>query len=811
MRIQLQKLIHIFLFLGSCILYSCSATRHLKEDEILLRKTNIEIKSPISYSERSNLKDGLNYLLPQKPNTYLFGLFPYKVWLYNLNYNTYQADSSNFQIKSRFVESPVIFDRSYIQITTERMANYLKNEGFYYATIHQQLKVKNKKAKLKYQINTGTNYLVDTLKYNILDTALAPLENEIKSNSLFVSGSPYNNTLAGSERSRIANEVRNHGYYTFSTESISFELDTLNKNRRPNRGNMIERIFNVITFKKRHPQPTLNIKTIIQPPAKNEAVQKYYIQKIIVYPDFKDSTDFRNTKMQIENLNNIEFHFHKKYVNHPVIEKKIFLRPGKAYSEADYNKTIRELNDLGIFQYVRLFVSTNNTSSRNGKADSLMTIYIIMNPGKKYDFNTNFEVSGGDLYTIGSAINLSISDRNLLKGANNLTTSLNYGIELSQHKGLDQPFFKQFYFSSQNLGLNFQLTFPKFLLPARQSLFKQRYVPKTIMNAGINSLNRINYFSLRSYNGSFGYTWRGNRTNVWTVKPLFTNVLSLSNIDPSFQIRMDSILAIKNSYQETFIQGESLEFVYSTEGLKKNQYTYVKLGFEEAGGLLSGINAISKKIFPSLKFDHAQYIRLDFDVRQYQLHPKSSFVFRFYGGIGLPYNKSSVMPYIKQYYSGGAYSLRGWRPRILGPGHYYNEKMQESRQDNLFLDQTGDIKLEWNGEYRFHLFKLFSGAIRTNGAVFADAGNIWLLRKDPQLEGAEFHFNHLYQDLAVSSGAGLRVDFGGFLVLRFDWAFPLKQPYIFDNHGWVINDIQFFNKEWRKRNLNLNIAIGYPF
>jgi len=788
-------------------IYSCSSTKHLKENEFILRRINLNLETNGQFADRGILKDELMSTNLQKPNTYLFGIAPVKVWLYNIRYKKYQNDTSNFQITSKVVEKPVIFDSTLIPVTEERMKSVLKNDGYFYAEVGHGIKYKKKKATVKYSVKTSFSYLIDSFHFDIQDSVLKGLSAELRKNSLFLGSTYYSNTLAGTERARIANVIRNNGYYKFSAENIFFELDTLTTTSIRSKNNLIEGIWTQAAFKNNKEKRSINIKIIIRPTDNELAFQKYHFKKVVVFPNYKDATDFRDSTFTVKTENGTEFRYHGEYVHTSVLDKKIFIRSGKEYSETDYNRTIRELNDLGIFKYVRLFIFANQADSLN----NALTCYILLSPTKKFDFNTNLEVSsGGNFYMLGSAVNVSVTDKNFLKGANQLTTTLAYGVEIDQNQSKELPFFKQFYFSSQNFGLNFRLSFPKFILPISQNRFSQNNLPKTILDAGITSMNRISYFSLRSYNASFGYIWKETDIKSWTVKPVFVNVIHLSNIDSLFKLRMDSIPAIKNSYQETFIEGESIEYIINTEGRKKAQHAFVKLGLEEAGALMSGIKATSNLLGSELTFKHAQYVRLDFDLRQYFLSRNSSLIFRFYGGIGIPYGESTVLPYIKQYYTGGAYSLRGWRPRLLGPGSYYDPKQQNSA-DNLFLDQAGDIKLELNGEYRFNLIKLFSGAIKINGAVFTDAGNIWLARKDPQLVGTNFEFKTLYQDIALSSGAGLRADFGGFFVLRFDWAVPLKQPYIFENHGWVINQIDFQDVQWRKKNINFNLAIGYPF
>src|SRR5690606_26488393 len=185
----------------------------------------------------------------------------------------------------------------------------------------------------------------------------------------------------------------------------------------------------------------------------------------------------------------------------------------------------------------------------------------------------------------------------------------------------------------------------------------------------------------------------------------------LTNISDSFQARLDRVQAIRNSYQENFILGENIEFIHNTEGKIASRHHFVRLGLEESGLLLRTADQIQRGINGNpFKFNFANYFRLDFDLRQYFNRQSSALVFRMHGGIGVPYARSSTLPYIKQYFVGGAYSIRGWGPRLLGPGSYINPSLN-NMQDRLFIDQSGDIKLEWNSEYRFRMIQLFAGAI----------------------------------------------------------------------------------------------------
>ncbi len=798
----------ILLCIAAFVIQGCTVTKHLDKEDYVLRSAAIKIKTDKSLSEKGILHDQLYGIMAQQPNSYVFGLIPFKVWIYNFRYKKYQQDTTNFQLKSKVVEKPVILDTALIAKTKKNFSLFLRNQGYFYATVTDSLKLKrNRRAKLTYYVHTGVEYLIDEVNYEVSDPELSALATRFNEGSLLVKGKPYSHSLAGMERSRLANYIRNFGYYRFSADNIDFVLDTLDKSYFRNLENPFESAVNFLTLRKQGKKPTLNVTVQISGRSDSLAFEKFRYKDVIVIPDYTDTMDLRelNKGATEQVLNGLKFRYRDLYVNTTILDKKIFIRPGKLYAQDDYNQTIRQLNDLGIFQYVRVFITPDRDSSAH-----TLTCYILMSKNKKYDFGTNVEVSGGDLYAIGTAANISVTDKNFLKGANELTATVSYGIELGQNDNQSLQFYKRYYLFSQNLGINFRLTFPKFILPVSQSKFSQGALPRTVLTAGVNTLDRNQYFNLVTVNSAYGYIWKESDIKVWQVKPIFVNTLHLRNISPTFQERMDSIPAIRNSYQETFIEGESVEYVIKTEGKNRWRHAYLKLAGEEAGAVLSGIKGIGDVLGAPVDVNYAKYVRFDFDARQYLIRRNASFAFRFYGGVGVPYGGSTILPYLKQYFVGGAYSIRGWRPRVLGPGSYYDSVRQNS-SDNLFIDQAGDIKLELNAEYRFAMVKLFSGAVSLNGALFADAGNIWLTRKQEGLPGANFEFRNLYQDVALSSGAGLRLDLGGFLVVRFDWAIPLKKPYIMDHYGWVINNIDPGDPEWRRKNLNLNIAIGYPF
>lgn len=787
-----------------CALFvnSCSPLRELEEDQFYLKKNTIKIHSDIPRNEKQELEEILESIIVQKSNTYILGLVPYKVWLYNIRAKKYEADTNNFQIKNRVVEKPVVFDPSAIEQTKEMMRNHLVNAGFFNNIIYHELNVSNEqKMKVHYHINTGSRFLISKIQYQVPDDYVKGIIKEYIQTSQIAQGRYYSNTIAAVERNNITQLMKRNGYYHFNAENIRFELDTVSTFVGEVQHPIWEKTL-VELFKNQTLKPSssaIQLKVIVNDNKDSTSFKSSRIGNVIVYLNMTDSMQLLDLyrRMNVypakDNVQIIDAG--NNYINHSLIDRKVFLRPGALYSIEDYDKTMRHLNELGVFRFVRMRFS-DVVDPETGEV--VVNALILLAPNDKYDFNANLEFSGGDIYTFGTAAKVSVTNKNIFKGANQFTTTLSYGLELEDKDNTLKLF-------SQNFGVNMNLLFPKFLLPVSQDKFSPSNFPRTFLSLGLNNMHRTNFFNLRSINASMNYQWNETSQKIWTIKPLFTNLLYLSDISETFQNRMDSIPSIRNAYQQTFVLGEGIEFIYNSSPQNLRSKTFIKLGFEESGLLLNGIDALS----PISKF--SEYIRLDFDTRHQFTRSFSTLAFRFHGGIGIPYGKNtSTLPYIKQYFVGGAYSIRGWRPRVLGPGSYYDPYSRDG-SSNLFVDQSGDIKLELNAEYRFDIVQLFANAVNVNGAIFSDAGNIWLAKKDLKMPNAEFNVNRLYQDIAISSGAGLRIVFGGFIVLRLDYAFPIKKPYEPFNYGWVLDKIDFTNPDWRRENLNFNLAVGFPF
>jgi outer membrane protein insertion porin family len=783
----------------------CNTTRYLGEKEYLLQSNAIKLTSDRGVTSRGELSDNLDALVMQKPNTKFLGL-PYKLMLYNARYKKFSADPTNVQYKQRTIERPVVYDSMQTNRSVDNMRNYLFNQGYFYARIEDTVVYKGKKAYATYKVNTGRSYLINR---NPLRIAHGTIQNIVAADSastILKQGQPFSMALLDAERLRITNLLKNEGYYRFSQEYISFKIDTGKKLLFTDRQGFFENAINFATsYKKKDKKPTLDVITIIDTQDDEAASSPYAIQNVTVFPDFVSRADARDSTMKESFYNGAKFRYHKYYLKESTIYQHMGLEQKRLYTLKDYDATISRLNSLGVFQSVRV-VLVDDTAKR---PLHMLNMYVPLTPADRNDFGTSFEVSNGSTYVLGSALTFNYRNRNLFRNATLFSASVSLGLESDYSEDYGHNFLSNFKLLTRNFGVNASLDFPKYLLPISQDKFSKKNLPRTVIGIGTSLLDRVNFFTLSNTTANITYNWRETTTKNWSASPAFINIIRLPYISDSFQQRLNSNTFLKNSYRELFIEGENIAFTYSNQlDNRGRSYSYGKLAVEEAGGVLSGIGAVTSTKNSERAFPFAQYVKFDYDVRRYINRSHSQVALRFYGGVGIPYGTTPYLPYIKQYFVGGPYSIRGWRIRSLGPGSYFDST--SINNNAVTIDRTGDIKIELNGEYRFDIVQLFSGAIKMKGAVFADGGNIWLSRPSTDYPGGDFKLDELGQDIAVSSGAGARFDLAGFFILRIDAAFPIKKPYV-PGGGWVVREVDFGNPSWRNQNLILNFAIGYPF
>jgi outer membrane protein insertion porin family len=791
----------VFLLLCLAALFlsaGCNSTKYLPAGQYLLRENKVVLKTDGPMPNKGEIKDNISRLIVQKPNSYFLDVFPIKIGWYNVRYKKLHNKPDTSLPKS--VERPVAFDSAAFPKSMQNIKSYLFNQGYFYARVQDTVVISGRKATAVYTIDAGKNYVINKTNFNVDDSNVLRLVRAAADESRLEKEKPFAYILLEEERSRLTAMLRNNGYYRFTQENITFKIDTLDKRLFKHVESPFENAINFISSAKSRTKPLIDIDIIIRLADDTLAYKVYTVGAVNVYPDYRGVNDLSDTTMIKKTIDGVNFKYHNEYVHPKVLFAHIYLNPGSIYSQADYNKTHVKLNELGIFQYIHI-------NPRQNRQTGILNYDVFLNRAKKHDFSVNYEFSRGTTYDLGNSIGANFRDRNFLKGANLLTFGVSGGVEWAYNNNPQSNFFEHFNILTRYGGVNASIDFPKFLAPIASSLFDNSNLPHTIIGAGANLIERVNYFTLVNTRANFSYSWRQTQTKTWVLSPAFINVIHLPVRTDSFKKILDSNVYLRNSYKENFIEGESISFVFDDNQKKRGiNYSYLKLGLEEAGSLLGAVNQVGVALRDLYKIDYAEYIKFDFDARHYFTLRRSVFACRFSGGIGVPYGKSQTLPYIKQYYAGGPYSLRGWRIRTLGPGNYYIKTANTSQ-----IDRTGDIKLELNGEYRFPITPLFAGLAKMNGAFFADAGNIWLTKRDLSYPGGEFNLATLGQDIAADIGAGARFDILSFITLRIDAAVQVKKPYVHENSGWVFNKLDFYDTSWRSENLSWFITIGYPF
>ncbi len=773
---------------------SCTYNKYLKKDELLLSENSISIdESSGKLKNKSELRDGMYTILRQKPNSNLWGvgfLPRYKLWRYNMRHDFYVDSPRHRNIRERKVEAPVLVNKVLTRLSDSSLKQFMINNGYYYSEISDTLvRKRNQEAKVIYSVKPGKRYYINKVEYNVASSGLRSLIEKTRKNNNIQKGDVFRNIDLGQERVRLYNLFRNSGYYAFKVENINVEPDTIDRSGLKDAlNNPFDIDFGILDKPKSQDSIDLYINLF---PTRDSAFDKQFTFDK-VYVKFKDPfNDYNGQVLQNEAYKDVIFSYYNLPVQKSIIYENIFIHPGDLYTTRNVEATYNRLNQLGTFQFVN--IQFKRDSGGRNKLDCFIELTLAM----KRDVKLNVDVSNGEDYLLGFGGGINFNTRNLLRGANKLNLQAQYTVEyrpLNQDRIADGILL-----NANNFSSSANLTVPRFLLPFRWKTSKNN-TPFTILSLAHSRINRVNSFKLANTTAKLSYNWKETRKKSWLVSPIF---LSLTNVpqdklSEDFKNRISGSRYLQNTYANNFIQGENFSFEYRSDlsGNAPRLHT-LKLGFEEAGLLMQGINLAYEGITNSRISPIAHYVRGDLDYRYYHNKRKYQWATRAMIGIGIPTFGDLSLPYIKQYSQGGAFSNRGWQLRNLGPGR----TTPESSSGRQLLDRTGDLKLELNTELRFPLASI--GIFELKGAGFVDAGNIWLFQEDSTNAGGAIRLDQFWQDIAISSGLGLRLDFS-FFVFRVDYAYRLKYPYKLEHSGWDIRGLRLNDGQW-------NVAIGYPF
>ena len=775
MKIRFQQHIRQVLFFGTLgFAFSCSNTKYLKEGEMLYTGAEVKIENDsLSKKSKKALKSELEDNLTPKPNSSFLGLRP-KLFFYNIAKEPKKEKGFNYWLKYKIGEKPVLLSDVDREFNKDIIVNYSENKGYFNAKATYDTVSKNKKAQVIYTLRPGNQYLINKVKFQNDSIPVTEEIVKVSDKTLLKEGNPFDLGVIKSERERIDNQLKQKGFYYFHPDNLIIQADS--------------------TVTKNH-KVELNVKLKENTP--DLAKQQFTIDKVIVFPNYniRDVKDGKyNIPMDSDSL--AKYAHDDIYVIDPeqkfkpkIFDRALYFKKGDLYNRADHNLTLNRLINLGVFKFVKNeFVISD---SLNHKFDT----YYFLTPRQIQSLRLEALGRTNSANYAGSELNLNWTHRNLFRGAEQFKASV-YGafdVQIGGPKDAKNLF---------RAGANAQLSIPRIVAPFRFNS-SSAFVPRTNISIGYEFQNRTEYYTLNTFSGSFGYLWKENVRKEHDLKIIDITYVTPANVTPLYDSISAKSQALQRVVQKQLIFGPTYSYTYTNTMLPKKNTIYYKGTLDLAGnltGLFSGANVKDGKQKSIFGVPFSQYAKMEHDFRFYhKLGDKSSFASRFIGGIAYPYGNSDNIPFSKQFFSGGSNSIRAFRARTLGPGSFDPRTIKQG----YYFDQSGDIKLELNAEYRANIYKFL------NVAFFADAGNIWLVNDDIQRPGAKFSSDFL-SEIAVGAGFGLRLDFS-ILILRLDLAMPFRVPYYEKGDRWTFDKINFGNSSWRRDNLILNIAIGYPF
>ncbi len=760
-------LIKVFsLLLTSLLLAGCSATRFLEEDECLLSGVSVK-------SDDGKVKVGeYRRYVRQEPNSRWFNFLKVPLGLYCISGNDSTKRVNKFFRK--IGQAPVIYDDSLTSYTVNSLTDALRSKGYPHARVSASTTTKKRRVKVKYVLSPGKRYFVRTIERWTDDARMDSLMEQLSEGSLLQPGMPLDVALLEEERTRLIGQLQNLGYYNLQNDYITFRADTIAGSPDAALTLLLRRPVGVDSLMAYEPYTVRSVRLTEEPP-----------------PAATDTSDY----------NGMQFiHARRPRLYRKVYDRHVAVNPGAIYSERASRNTYVNLNNLPPVSYTTLRYAKVPGDSALLDCDIRVTL------GKSNSVSAELEGTN-TAGNLGAALSLSYSNRNLVRGAELLTVKLRGAYEaITGLEGYQNANYIEY-------GAEATLRFPSFKLPFVPKNRKYDFKAYSEFSLMYGSQDRPE-FHRRVVTGSWGYRWTksnkprlSHRFDLVSLNYVFMPWISdtfrkdyLEGDDPHYSI-------LRYSYEDLFIMHMAYSLVWTSlrnigsNGLYETNGWQVRFSAETAGNLLYG----ASKAFGTRKnaagqyalFDiaYSQYAKVDFDFAKSRvINDRNSVAFRFGLGIAIPYGNSTILPYEKRYFSGGANSVRGWNARALGPGSYAGK---DGKID--FINQTGNLKLDLSFEYRTHLFWKF------HAAFFVDAGNIWSTRNYPDQPGGQFKIDEFYKQIAVAYGLGIRLNFDYF-ILRFDGGMKAVNPAVESGKGHY----PLIHPNL-KRDFAFHFAVGLPF
>lgn len=768
---------YIFVLLGMLAgLSSCSTTKHLPEGETLyLGLKNITIQNEDETKAGQTALDEVMGAISIAPNnaivTYPNVRFPipFGLWMYN-RFERYEKGFGRWIFK-HLAADPVLLSEVNPDTRAKVAGNLLRDYGFFDGHVTWKIdSTKNERAvKLSYDIDMGRPYRIDTLLYEGFAPRTDSLIHARSSERLVHTDDYFNVNTLNAERQRVVDLLRNHGYYYARTDFLTFLADTL---MRP--GYVMLKMV-----------PAANLP--------KEALKTYHIGKTAVY-----LTGY-NGEPPVDSMKLRDFTVFyagdKPGLRFDVLRKRFLYRKGELYSQTRQDYTQEALSRLGVFKFNEMqYLPRSGEDTLDVRVNAMFDL--------PYDSELELNVTTKSTKQTGPGAIFKLTKKNFRRMGASLNLELKGSYEWQTSSTVDGD---KSVMNSYELGAALSLDFPRIVIPwVRNRIDPFRFPSETHFRIYAEQVNRARYFKMLSFGGSISYSFQKSRSMKHTVTPVHLAFNHLQHRTATFDSIALANPMLFHSLDDQFIPSISYTFTYDDSWRQHRWRIWWENSFTSAGNITSAIYAAFGRGFKEkekkfLGTPFAQFLKFTSEIRPlFYINEKQQLAGRLMAGVIWAYGNKTIAPYNEQFYVGGANSIRAFTVRSLGPGRFHPA-------DNAaysYVDETGDIKLEANLEYRFRLFSnMFGGNL--NGAVFLDVGNVWLMRKDEARPGAEFTFKHFFDNIAVGTGVGIRYDLS-FLVLRLDWGIALHVPYETGRSG-------YYNIPRFKDGQGLHFAIGYPF
>ncbi|NND08976.1 MAG: BamA/TamA family outer membrane protein [Saprospiraceae bacterium] len=756
------------------VLSSCTVGKYIDDDIRLYGGASVELREPDYFINAGSVRADLLDISQPKKNR------GFPLWIHYAFGNPERERGFGNFIKRQFGQEPVFYSDDEVERSKLGMRKFLYDQGYFNATVEYDSIHRDQRVHVRYVAGTTGRYRMRDVHFPRDSSAMARVVENLRQHTELRSDAYYSLERLVKERSRIGTEARNQGFYHFTDEDIFYFVDT-------NAVNRTDSLYADIWLR-------------IRAPREGENYKQYRIGHSYIYPNYDLSLNSVEGLFDSTVYGDLRIFQNTQILKPKTLDESITQNYNDIYSEERQIATTNHLLDLDIYKFVNLNYRIREVGDTN-----YLDRYIYLTPGQVQTISAELEATTR-ANTLGMSIKGSYAHKNLFHGAERLDLSLSTGFENGGRIQVGDDTLRN---NLVELTARVDLSIPRFVVPfVRIDQGSTFHIPRTKIGILANFQRRRSLFTSRNYKFTFGYDWEETREKRHQIDLFSFNIFNISQKSEPFQRLLDENTRLERSLSNLLILGSTYIYTYTNQELDKRKDYFFFLGQLEAAGNTSYLasrmfKGTSPEPYRMFGRQFSQFTKFDFDVRYHWVGRNSSLVTRFVPGIGIPYLNSTSLPYIKQYYLGGASSMRAFPIRSL-LGSYTPDV--ENNVATISFEQTGEVKLEGNIEYRFDILS----ALYLKGAFFLDVGNTWLL--DPQKLEADrakvFNTNSFASELAFGAGAGVRVDIQ-YVVLRLDFGVPLKKPFLEVGERWTFG--RMGNRGWFKDNLTLNIALGYPF